>query len=126
MLRSPPQPMWDLTIHPLSGPSILVDTCSLLQSMWDPPNPPPTESSVLAGTAPHVHPLRNSASSLAHRPVSGSNTITPFECPLWVFSFGLPLKVFKTHLLERGFHNLIKNVSFSSPTDVDLTITFLP
>ena len=38
--------------------------------------------------------------------------------PLWAFPFGLPLKVYKTHLLGRGFHTLIKNVSFSSPTDV--------
>ena len=30
----------------------------------------------------------------------------------------LSLKVFKTCLLGRGFHTLIKNVSFSSPTDV--------
>ena len=39
-------------------------------------------------------------------------------CPLWVFPFGLTLKVFKTRLLGRGFHALIKSVSFSSPTDV--------
>ena len=32
--------------------------------------------------------------------------------------FRLPLKVFKTRLLGRGFHTLIKNVSFSSPADV--------
>ena len=32
--------------------------------------------------------------------------------------FGLSLKVFKTHLLGRGFHILIKNASVSSPTDV--------
>ena len=38
--------------------------------------------------------------------------------PLWAFPFRLPLKVFKTRLLERGFHTLLKNVSFSSPTDV--------
>ena len=39
-------------------------------------------------------------------------------CPLWTFSFRLPLKVFKTYLLGRGFHTLIKNASFSSPTNV--------
>ena len=39
-------------------------------------------------------------------------------CLIWVFPFGLPLKVFKMRLLGRGFHTLIKNVSFSSPTDV--------
>ena len=32
--------------------------------------------------------------------------------------FGLSLEVFKTRLLWRGFHTLIKGVSFSSPTDV--------
>ena len=39
-------------------------------------------------------------------------------CPLWVFPFGLLLKVFKTRLMGKGFHTLIKNASFSSPTDV--------
>ena len=39
-------------------------------------------------------------------------------CPLWNFPSGLPLKVFKTCLLDEGFHTLIKNVSFTSPTDV--------
>ena len=37
---------------------------------------------------------------------------------LSAFPFGLPLKVFKTCLLGRGFHTLIKNASFPSPTDV--------
>ena len=31
--------------------------------------------------------------------------------------FGFSLKVFKTCLLGRGFHTLIKNVLFPSPTD---------
>ena len=45
--------------------------------------------------------------------------VTGFLHPLWAFSFGLQLKVFKTCLLGRGFHNtLLKGVSFSSPTDV--------
>ena len=39
-------------------------------------------------------------------------------CPLWGFPFGLPLKVFKTRLLERSFHTVIKRISFSSPIDV--------
>ena len=39
-------------------------------------------------------------------------------CLVWVFLFGLPFKVFKTRKLRRGFHTLIKSVSFSSPTDV--------
>ena len=37
---------------------------------------------------------------------------------LRVFPFGLPLKVFKTCLLGRSFHTLIKNFSFSSPINV--------
>ena len=39
-------------------------------------------------------------------------------CPLLAFPFELPLKVFKTRLLGRGFHTLIKNVLFPSSTDV--------
>jgi len=38
------------------------------------------------------------------------------------FHFGLPLKIFKTRLLGRGFHTLIKKVSFSSPMMYDPTI----
>ena len=34
------------------------------------------------------------------------------------FPSGFLLDVFKTCLLGRGFHTLIKNVSFSSPTDM--------
>ena len=30
---SPPQPMWDITIHPSSGPSVLAGTRSFIQSM---------------------------------------------------------------------------------------------
>ena len=41
--------MWNLTIHPLSGPNILV------------------------GTPPSVHSLQDSVSSLAHCPLSNSN-----------------------------------------------------
>ena len=48
------------------------------------------------------------------------NNLSPLLVDIVLFglSFGLPLKVFKTHLLERGFHTLINNVSFSSPTNV--------
>ena len=35
------------------------------------------------------------------------------NCPLWAFPHG-----FKTRLLGRGFHTLIRNVSFPSPTEV--------
>ena len=36
----------------------------------------------------------------------------------WTFLFGFPIKILKTCLLGRGFHTLVKSVSFSSPTDV--------
>ena len=121
MFRSPPQPMWDLTIHSPSGPSVLTDTRSLLQSMWDPSIHP------LVGTPARVHPLQGSASLLAHHTVSGFGTIcngpsllstASKYCPLWIFPFRFSLKVFKTRVLGRGFLTLIKNVSFSSPTDM--------
>ena len=35
MFRSLIQPMWDITIHLPSGPSVLTCTHSFLQSMWD-------------------------------------------------------------------------------------------
>ena len=35
-----------------------------------------------------------------------------------LFPFRLTLKVFKTRLLGKGFHTLIKGVSFSFPTKV--------
>ena len=61
---------------------------------------------------------------LVARWVRGSNMVQDRNCnspspPLAdIVLFELPLKVFKTHLLGRGFHTFIKNVSFSSPTDV--------
>ena len=47
-----------------------------------------------------------------------SGTVPSRYCPFLTFPFEFFLKVFKTCLLGRGFHTLIKNVSFSSPTDV--------
>ena len=65
-------------------------------------------------------PLRGSASSLGHRSVSGSDTIcNSLSPPLAdIVFFEFSLKVFKTCLLGRGFHTLVKNILFSSPTDV--------
>ena len=86
-------------------------------------NPPPLwgPASLLAHRFVST-PLWGLASSLAHHSVSSSDTIcngtASRYCPLWVFPIELPLKVFKTRLLERGFHTLIKNVLFSSPTNV--------
>ena len=45
--------------------------------------------------------------------------ITSRYCPVWVFSFEFPLKIFKTCLLKRDFYTFIKkNVLFSSPHNV--------
>ena len=61
---------------------------------------------------------------LAHRSVSGFDTIfNRPNLPLAdVVLFGFPFRYspqgFKTRLLGRGFHTLINNASFSSPTDV--------
>jgi len=78
-----------------------------------------TPQSTSSGTPSHVHPLWGSTSSLAHHPVSGSDTICNSSSPPLadIVLFGLSLKVFKTCLPGRGFHTLIKDVSFSSPTD---------
>ena len=62
-------------------------------------NPPPWEA----------------ASSLTHLPVSNSDTR---YCPLWLVTYRRRPHDFKTCLLGRSFHTLIRNVLFSSPTDV--------
>ena len=94
----------------------LPGTRTFLQSMWDPHRGP---TSLLAHCLMST-PLRRIASSLAHRPVTGSNTICNGPSPSLadIVLFELSLKVFKTCLLGRGFHTLIKSVSFSSPTNV--------
>ena len=87
--------MWDLTIHPL-----------------------------LVVTPSGVYPLWDSTSSLAHRPMSGSDTTSKYYS-LWAYPFELSLKNFNTHLLGRGFHTLIK--MFRSPLQLrwDLTQAFM-
>ena len=121
-IRSPPQLMWDLTIQLPSEPSDLTDIRSLLLSIWDPAIHVSLEPNVLAGT-PHVHSLRDSAFSLTHRLVSISDTICNGISPLIVdiILFGLSLKDFKTCLLKRDFHTLIKKVSFSPQSMCYLT-----
>ena len=67
MFRSPPQPMWDLTIHPKVGPNTLAGI---------PPRVHPLQN--LASLLVHCFvstPLQGSVSSLAHHSMSGSNTI---------------------------------------------------
>ena len=56
-------------------------------------------------------------SSNGQSPLLAKSTVSRYFS-FWVFPFRLPLKVFKTRLLGRGFHIFIKSVSFSSSTDV--------
>ena len=122
MFRSPPQPMWDLTIHP----SILARTHSLSQSMWDPLIHPfeAQHSCWHIASCPPPFGVQPLSPSLAHHPVFNSNTIcnssSPPRTDIVLFGFSLlnSLKVLKRVLLGRGFHTLIKNVSLSSPTDI--------
>ena len=71
-----------------------------------------------------IHPPWSPTSSLAHRSVSGFNTICNRPNPLladivlFSLSFWASPQSFKTHLIGSGFHTLIRNASFSSPTNV--------
>ena len=87
-----------------------------------PHNPPTSGQRLLLVHYLVSTPLRGSTSSLAHCLGSGSDTICNRPSPplldivlFWLFPFGLPLKIFKTRLLGRGFHTLTKKVSFSYP-----------
>ena len=61
---------------------------------------PPSGPSVLTGTPPCVYPLRKIASSLAHRPMSGSDTIYNGPGPLLadIILFGFFLSSFPSRL----------------------------
>ena len=65
-----------------------------------PPNPPPLGPNVLTGTPPRVNPLRGTARRLAHRPMSGSNTICNDPNPPLanIVLFGLSLSGFPSRL----------------------------
>ena len=121
--------MWDLTIHPPSESSILVGTHSLLQLMRDPTIHPPSEPASLLAHHLVSTPLWDSASSLAHRPVFGFDTIYNSPSPplVNIIFFGLFRSGFPSNASarERFPHTLIKNVSFSSPTDVGSHVSYL-
>ena len=91
---------------PPSGPSILASTHSPLLSMW-------------------IHPFQGLASSLAHHSVPSSDAFCNIPIPPLanIVLFELPFRAshqsFKTRLLRRDFHTLIKNVLFSSTTYMD-------
>ena len=111
---------------PPLGPSVPTGTRSFLQSMWDPYQiHPPSGPAFLLAHRLVSTPLRGTTSSLAHHPVSGSDSICNGPSPplvdIVLFRLSLssfPLRFFKTRLLGRGFHTLIKGVSFSFQTDV--------
>ena len=125
LFRSPPQPTWDLTIHPPLGRSVPVGTRSLLQQMWDLPNPPPLGPASLLAHRLVSTPLRVSASSLAHCLVSSSNTICndPSSPLADIVIFGLSLPGFLSKFLDRErFPHTYKKVFRSSPQPMrDLT-----
>ena len=103
----------------------LTDTRSFLQSIWDRHQihlhlgP----MSLLAHRLVFI-PFWGTARRLAHRPVSGSNTICNNPDPLLadIVLFELSLSGFpqgsKTRLLGEDFHTLINGSLFSSPTNV--------
>ena len=91
--------MWDLTIHPSSGPVSSLALVPFSNRCGIPPNPPPARPGV--GTSPLMsNSLQVSASSLTHRPMFGTATASRY-CPLWAF----PSKFFKrvSHPYKRCF-----------------------
>ena len=109
---------------PPSGPSVLTGTLSFLQSMWDCHQIHPFGAQRLTSTPPRVYPLQKTTRRLAHRLVSGSDTICNGSDPPLanIVLFGLPFRAspqgFKTRLLGEGFNTLINGILFSSPTNV--------
>ena len=98
---------------PPSGPSVLhclLSTPFGEQREGNQHNPPPSRPNVLTDTSPRVYPLWGRVRRLAHRPVSGSNTICNCPNPLLanVALFGFSASGFKSRLLGEGFHTLIK------------------
>ena len=79
--------------------------------MGPPPNPPSFGAQHPTGHRLVSTPLRGTASPLAHRSVSGSNTICNGPSPPLadIVLFGLPLKAL-TRQLGEGFHTLINGV----------------
>ena len=111
--------MWDITIHPPSGPKVFASTRSFLPSMWEPHQIHPLwgPTSLLSHHLVST-PLWEIASSLAHSPVSSSDTLCNNSGPLLadIVLFGLSFlsspQGFK--MRGEGFHTLIKGVLFSS------------
>ena len=117
---------------PPLGLIILARTHFLLQLMWTP------QSTPFVAQRPCWH-IASCPPPFGTQPprwdIARCRALIPFVmpkpaasryCPLWAFSFGLPLKVFKMGLLGRSFHTLIKNASFSSPTDRGSHMNFGP
>ena len=108
---------WDLTIHPVREPASSLTLISFSNRCGTHQIYPPSRLNILTGTSTHVHPLRGSASLLAHRPVSGSNVIcynsSPPLADMVLFGFflsGFSFKDFKTRVLGKSFHTLIIRV----------------
>ena len=94
-----------------SGPSVLVGTHYLLQSMWDLPIHLPSRPSVLAGTPPHVHPPSGFsllAGTLLHVDII-CNSPSPPLAYIVLFGFSLLVfsQIFRTRLLVGGFYIVV-------------------
>ena len=119
--------MWVLTIHLLRGPA-----SSLALIPFSNRCGTTTKFTPLQGPAYLLAyrlvctPFRGTASSLAHRPVSGSDIICNRPSPpladivLSGFPFQASPQGFKTPLVGKGFHTLSKGVLFFSLTNVGL------
>ena len=113
--------MWDLTIHPPLGPSVLTGTRSPLQSMWVHTNPP-----LFGAQRPRWHTAQYPPPFWAQCPrwhTAQCLALIPFvTCqnpPLTdIVLFGLSLRIFRTRLPGGSFHTLINNALFLSPTNV--------
>ena len=134
MFRPPPQPMWDITYCPLWAfpfrlPLKVCKTCLLGRGFHTFINGVSFSSPTEVGyhilfslgffsrflKCVYLGEVSTPLLRVFRSPPQPRWDIT--YCPLWAFPFGLPLKVFKTCLLGRGFYTVIKGVSFSSATD---------
>ena len=88
---------------PPSGPSVLADTLSFLQSMWDRPKSIPFGASILIGIPPRVYLLWGTTRRPTHRSVSSFDTICNSQDSSLadIFLFGLSLLGFPSSFKMR-------------------------
>ena len=88
------------TIYASGGSGVLQFSSPLLPNQCGTSQSTPFGASILTGTPPCVYPLRETARRIAHRPVSGSNTICNDPDPplAYIVFFGLSLLGFPSRL----------------------------